>query len=130
MIHLNYMAIVTSAVAVLLFAAVYYSVFAARLADLRDATAASPPPVPLVMGVELFKGLVLAAVVAGLLQLMGIADVGGAVKLGLVMWLAFPVALLAGSVFHEHVPSRLAAIHAGDWLAKLLIIPVIISVWR
>jgi hypothetical protein len=130
MIHLNYMAIVTSAVAVLLFAAVYYSVFARRLADLRDATAASPPPVPLVMGVELFKGLVLAAVVAGLLQLMGITDVGGAVKLGLVMWLAFPVALLAGSVIHEHVPSRLAAIHAGDWLAKLLIIPVIVSVWR
>jgi hypothetical protein len=130
MIHLNYLAIVTSAVAVLLFAAVYYSVFARRLADLRDATAASPPPVPLVMGVELFKGLVLAAVVAGLLQLMGIADVGGAVKLGLVMWLAFPVALLAGSVIHEHVPSRLAAIHAGDWLAKLLIIPVIVSVWR
>jgi hypothetical protein len=38
--------------------------------------------------------------------------------------------LLAGSVVHENVPSTLAAIHAGDWLAKLLIIPVIVSVWR
>ena len=72
----------------------------------------------------------MAAVIAGLVRLVGITDVGGAVKLGLVLWIAFPVVLLAGSVVHENVPWRLAAIHSGDWLAKLLIISVIVSVWR
>jgi hypothetical protein len=34
------------------------------------------------------------------------------------------------SVVHENVPLMLAAIHAGDWLVKLLLMAVIIGVWR
>jgi hypothetical protein len=46
------------------------------------------------------------------------------------VWIGFPVVLLAGSVFHENVPFRLAALHAGDWLVKLLVIAVIVGVWH
>jgi hypothetical protein len=36
-----------------------------------------------------------------------------------------------GAVIHENTrPSKLAAIHAGDWLAKLLPVAVIFSVWQ
>jgi hypothetical protein len=52
------------------------------------------------------------------------------VWLGLVLWIGFPLVLLSGSVFHENVPSRLAALHAGDWLVKLLIIAVIFRMWH
>jgi hypothetical protein len=45
-----------------------------------------------------------------------------AVRLGLALWVAFPGVLLTGSVVHEKVPWRLAAIHAGDWLVKLLLV--------
>jgi hypothetical protein len=38
--------------------------------------------------------------------------------------------ILAGSLIHENVPTRLAAIHAGDWLIKLAVITVIAAVWR
>jgi hypothetical protein len=31
---------------------------------------------------------------------------------------------------HEGTPWRLAAIHGGDWLAKLLVVAAIVSVWR
>ncbi len=48
----------------------------------------------------------------------------------LALWLAFPLLLLAGSVTHEHVPWNLATIHAGDRLAKLVIITAIVSIWR
>ena len=130
MIHLNYLAIAVAAIAVFVFAAVYYIVLSRRLAQLGSGAAANPAPMPLVMGLELFKSFVVAAVIAGLVRLVGITDVGGAVKLGLVLWIAFPVVLLAGSVVHENVPWRLAAIHSGDWLPKLLIISVIVSVWR
>ena len=130
MIHLNYLAIAVAAIAVFVFAAVYYVVLSRQLAQLGSGAAANPAPMPLVMGLKLFTSLVVAAVIAGLVRLARITDVGGAVKLGLVLWIAFPVVLLAGSVVHEDVPWRLAAIHSGDWLAKLLIISVIVSVWR
>ena len=82
------------------------------------------------MGLELFKSLVVASVVAVLVALIGIADLAGAQKLGLALWVAFPVVLLVGSVTQENVPWRLAAIHGGDWFAKLLIIAAIVSPWR
>jgi hypothetical protein len=48
----------------------------------------------------------------------------------LVLWVAFPVVLLAGSVRWEDVPTKLAAIHAGDWLVKLLAITTIVGLFR
>jgi hypothetical protein len=54
----------------------------------------------------------------------------GALGLGPATWIGFPVVLLAGSVQWENVPWRLAAIHAGDWLVKLLLVSCIVSLWR
>lgn len=48
--------------------------------------------------------------------------------LGPALWVGFPVVLLTSSVVHEKVRGKLAALHAGDWLAKLLIIAVIVIV--
>lgn len=47
--------------------------------------------------------------------------------MALALWAAFPLVLLTGSVVWENVPPALAAIHAGDWLAKLMVIAVIVS---
>ena len=44
--------------------------------------------------------------------------------------IAFPVVLLTGSVVHEKVPWRLAAIHAGDWLVKLLLVTLVVGARR
>jgi hypothetical protein len=51
------------------------------------------------------------------------------VLLGLALWLAFPVILLLGSVVHERVPWQLAALHAGDWLVKLLVVSLVVGTW-
>jgi uncharacterized protein DUF1761 len=131
MIRLNYLAIVVAAVAVFVFAADYYIALARPRAKLSNAAAAvGTRPRPWVMALELFKSLLVASVVAGLVSLAGISDVSGALKLGLALWAAFPVVLLVGSVTQEGVPWKLGAVHAGDWLAKLLIISVIVTVWR
>lgn len=42
---------------------------------------------------------------------------------------AVPVILLAGSVFHEHAPALLAAIHCGDGLLKLVLVAAVVTVW-
>jgi hypothetical protein len=67
---------------------------------------------------------------AGLGARLAITDWMGAVQLGLSLWIGFPLVLLVGSVIWENVPWRLASIHAGDWLVKLLIIAAIVLVWR
>ena len=76
----------------------------------------------------------LAVVVAGLADRLGATAPGPAVALALALalalWVAFPVVLLAGSVFHERVPVALAAVHAGDWLLKLLVVTAVTGLWR
>jgi uncharacterized protein DUF1761 len=128
---LNWLAIIVSAVFVTLVSTVYYIVFTAQLKQLSAAYAdaeGSPPAWKIV--VEIVRSAVVGAVVAGLVSLIGITDVGGAIQLMLVLWIGFPVVLLIGSALWEKVPPTLAAIHSGDWLLKLLIISLIVTLWR
>jgi hypothetical protein len=45
----------------------------------------------------------------------------------LALWVGFPLVLWVGAVVHERTPLKLAAIHGGDWLIKLLAIGVIVA---
>ena len=58
-----------------------------------------------------------------------VVDLKGALQLGAWLWIGFPSTLLGGSVIWEGVPSSVAALHAGDWLLKLLIMNFIIGLW-
>jgi hypothetical protein len=82
------------------------------------------------MLLEFVRSLVVAYVLARFVVLLNITHWTSGVELGLWLWIGFPIVLLAGSVLHENVPRKLAAIHAGDWLVKLLLMAVILSVWR
>jgi hypothetical protein len=117
-------------VTVFAFAAIYYSLLARRRAALSPTAASRGRPPGWLLALELGKALVVAAVVGGLVSLLSITEIGGAVQLAIALWIAFPLVLLIGSVTQESVPWRLAAIHAGDWLAKLLIIVIVTSVWQ
>jgi hypothetical protein len=128
MIKVNTLAVVAAAVAAFVAGALYYTVFSKQLSQLSTSEVSRSPVSTML--VELVRSLVLAAVVAGLSARLGIVSWRGAVLFALVVWIGFPVVLLAGSVFHENVPFRLAALHAGDWLVKLLVIAVIVGVWH
>ena len=82
------------------------------------------------MFIELVRTLVLVIILAGLSAQLGLTTPLQAVLLAVALWIAFPIILLSGSVMYEDVPWRLAAIHAGDWLVKLLIITLIVSLWH
>ena len=75
------------------------------------------------------QSLVGAFRLAYLVASLGVSDWQGALRVG-ALTLIFPFMILLGSVVHENVPLMLAAIHAGDWLVKLLLIAVIVGVWR
>jgi hypothetical protein len=129
MSSINYLAVAVAAIAGVVAAAVYYGVLGKQLAAAGSAAADERPPAWFPV-FELVKTFVLALVVAGLVEAIDVGSWSRAVLLALALWIGFPVVLLAGSVVHEKVPVRLAAIHAGDWLAKLLIVAVIVGAWR
>ena len=81
------------------------------------------------LAVELVRSLVVAVAVAALVAALGL-DLSGTLLLALALWVAFPVVLLTGSVFHERVPPLLAAIHSGDWLLKLVALAFVVGLWQ
>jgi hypothetical protein len=127
---LNYLAVVVATVVAFVGSAVWYMVFSKQRAALSSAAATQTRPSPKMIIIELVRTLVLAVVLALLVARLGVADWTGAVGLALALWIGFPVILLSGSVIYENVPWKLAAIHAGDWLVKLLIITLILGLWH
>jgi Protein of unknown function (DUF1761) len=82
---------------------------------------------PWKLAVEVVRCLILASVVALLASRGDVDEWTGGLLLGLVLWIGFPFVLWVGAVIHENTPVRLAVIHAGDWLLKLLLVGMIVA---
>ena len=127
---MNWSAVAVSAILAVVFSAAYYIAWRRRAALLGAPWAQRARPPGWQLPLELVRALVVASVVGGVVSATGVARPADAVVLAVSLWVAFPVVLLIGSVTQEKTPPRLAAIHAGDWLAKLLIVALITSSWR
>ena len=99
-----------------------------RAAEQARVTAPSSQP-PWKLGVEVLRCLILATVVAGLAAQGEIDNWSGGLALGLALWIGFPLVLWTGAIIWENTPWRQAALHGGDWWAKLVVVGVLVSVW-
>jgi Protein of unknown function (DUF1761) len=120
-------AVLAATAAAFLIGGAYYAASGEALATASGAPADQEMP-PWTLAVELGRCLLIALVVAGLASQGEIDEVAGGLALGLALWVGFPVVLLIGAVVHESTPWRVAAIHSGDWLLKLLAVGVLVSV--
>lgn len=134
--HVNYLAVLVAAVVVFVLGWLWYSPFLfykpwmrARGLDPEAAMAGAKMPAGKLV-IELLRCIVLAYVIAHFVALLEVTNWFIAAHFGLLLWIGFPVVLLVGSILWENVPVKVAAIHAGDWLVKLLVIPIILSVWH
>ncbi len=128
MLRISYWAVVVAAVAAFVVSAVWYIGFGNELAKLSAAYAGTQSPPAWKMLAEFVRTLIVAYMLARFAMLLGINNWKDALRLGAWIWV-FPAVILAGAVLHENVPWRLAAIHTGDWLIKLLVMSVIIGMW-
>jgi hypothetical protein len=136
-VPVNYLAVLVAAVVVFILGWLWYSPLLffkpwmrARGMDPAAAMAGAKMPGGKLV-IEFLRCLVLAYVIARFVALIDIRHLWlGAVHFGLLSWIGFPVILLVGSVLWENVPWKVAAIHAGDWLVKTLVIPIIVTAWR
>jgi hypothetical protein len=85
---------------------------------------------PWKLAVEVLRCVVVAAVVGGLAVRGDVDDPAGGLLLGLALWVGFPLVLWTGAIVWEGTPLRQALLHGGDWLAKLLVVGVIVSVMQ
>jgi Protein of unknown function (DUF1761) len=99
----------------------YYAVLGSQL------SAADERMPPWKLALEVLRCLILAAVVAGLASQADIDNWAGGLLLALALWIGFPFVLWLGAVIHEHTPVRLAVVHGGDWLLKLVLVGVIVA---
>ena len=131
MLGINYWAVVVAAVAAFVASSVWYIVFGKELATASAAFAeVRQKPQPWKMLGVLVTSLVLALVLAYFLGLIGNVDWVGAVRVGVLLWIGLAAMQWVGSMLWENVPLKMAAIHAGDWLVKLVLIAVIVGVWH
>lgn len=132
MVHVNWVAVLVAAVAVFVLGWLWYSPLLffkpwMRLRGLDPEAAMKDAKMPVgKLVIEFARCFVLAYIVAGLMGFLGVTRWLLAVHTGSMLWIGFPVVLLTGSVIWDNVPWKVAAIHAGDWLVKLLVIPLIV----
>jgi len=134
--HVNYIAVLVATIVVFVLGWLWYSPLLfykpwmrARGIDPAVAMAGAKMPTGK-LAIELVRCFVLAYIVAHFVAALGINSWFIAVHFGLLLWIGFPVILLTGSILWDNVPVKVAAIHAGDWLVKLLVIPIIVTVWQ
>ena len=82
-----------------------------------------------VPAVELPRNLVVSSVVGGLAAAAAVDTLGAGLLLGVALWVGFPLVLWAGAVAHEGTPVWQAALHAGDWLLKLVAVSAVVAAW-
>ena len=130
---INLVVLLVATVVTFVVGAVYYGVLGSQLAKVSPAAASTPSDSgtpPWTLAVEVLRCLTLAAVVTGLAAQADIGTWSGGLLLGLVLWVGFPLVLWVGAVVHDRTPWRLAVLHGGDWLAKLLVLGVIVGAWQ
>jgi Protein of unknown function (DUF1761) len=76
---------------------------------------------------ELLRTAIVASAFAWIAHRSADLSVSHGLVLALILWAGFPAVLLTGSVIWENVHPATAAMHAGDWLLKLLLIAVIVG---
>jgi hypothetical protein len=84
-------------------------------------------PAPWKVLTELLRTAVVAATFALIAHRGHDLNVAHGIVLAVTLWVGFPLVLLTGSVIWERVHPSTAAMHAGDWLLKLLLIAVIVG---
>ena len=128
--RVNFLALAVISVIAFFASSFWYSpLLFGRLFLELSGIAASPHPSALKALCELLRTFILAYVIASLMLRLNVVDWKDALRVGLGLWIGFPVILLTGSILWQNVPWQLAAIHAGDWLIKLILILVGVTLW-
>lgn len=132
--RISYWAMVVCLVAAVLVSSVWYSplLFGPKWMELSRLNAGDAVDTTMhawKMLVDLVREFVVIYVLARFVNGLGIVNWKGALGLGFWVWLGFPVQMLVGASLWDNKPWMLDAIHAGDWLVKMMVFALILATW-
>ena len=129
--QVNHWAIIVATLLAFGFSALYCTLLSKQVkASYKKSGITGGEMTPNVIMAEFVRTFVLGLVIAYSVNLLGLTQWYQSVVLTFWLWVAFPVVLLVGSVIHENYSKQLAAIHAIDWLVKLLIFAIVLTIWQ
>jgi Protein of unknown function (DUF1761) len=131
-LRISYPAVIVAAMAAFVGSSVWYVVFGKELAKVSPVFAELQAQTPAAWRMlAVFAGsLVLSFVVAYVVGLKEDVTWMSAVGIGCLLWLGLSAVQWVSSMVWEKAPLTMAAIHAGDWLMKLVVISAIVGAWR
>lgn len=120
--------VIVASLAAFILSSVYYVATAPlERRALGDKALDRGRPVPWKVITELLRTGVVGGGFAWVAAQAELLSLPGSLLLALVLWIAFPLVLLSGSIIWERTPWQTAAIHAGDWLLKLLLVGFVLG---
>lgn len=127
--------VIAALVAAALISSIWYSpiLFGRQWIAIRSAALHVAPDAyiaPWKSLVELIREIVVASVLTRFVSRLKITRVASALNLGIWVWIGFPVTMLLGASLWDNKPWVLSLIHGGDWLSKMLVMPVVITLTR
>jgi len=123
----SYLAVIVTGLVAFCLSLVWYSplLFGNIWARYRSASTAGAPMWKFF--VAPLRELITAAVVTFLIVRVRPQNWRRSLLLGVVLWFGFYAVQMAGAVMWDNMPWQLGAVHAGDWLLKMLFITIALS---
>jgi hypothetical protein len=133
-LHLNFLAVLVSALILWILGAAWYSpaLFAKAWMALVgiDKNAANKKSLVPGMIASFIGDFILSFVLGHMIGWAGATTLGWGVFVGVLVWLGFFVAPALPQGIYENRPFKLFAINAGYWLVGLIIVGALLAVWR
>jgi hypothetical protein len=129
-ISINYLAVVIAAIAGAVINTLWYSVILkARVSALRaaDPTIAGRDPRPPMYSVAVIGQLVMALVLALMLELTNLSGIGGGALLGVLLWLGFTIPAMAQVQTFGYRQRGFILIDGANWLIAAAAMGAIIA---
>jgi hypothetical protein len=128
-LKLNYWIIVVTGVAAFFLSILWYSplLFGKIWEQYRH------PPNPAIpqwtMAFAPVREIIASYVLAKLISLVKLEDWRKTTRLFFLLWLAFHAVGMAGAILWDNMQWQLGAVHAGDWLMKMLFMGIVLTLW-
>ncbi|MDP2235262.1 MAG: DUF1761 domain-containing protein [Bacteroidales bacterium] len=129
-IKLNFIAILVTGITAFMLSILWYSpLMFGKIWELYR----NPPNLSIPQWTMLFaplREIIASYVIAILIYRLEIKDWKATTSIMLLLWLAFQAVGMAGAILWDNMQWQLGAVHAGDWLMKMLFMGITLTLWK
>ena len=129
-LNINFLAVIVTGLIAFALSLMWYSpiLFGKIWMEYRNASPQTSPGWTMLFAP--LRELIVSYVLALLITRLMLTDWKSAAKLIFLLWLAFHAVGMAGDIIWDNMPWPLGAVHAGDWLMKMLFMAIVLSIWH